>query len=181
MVATFLCDALVSQVSLANLLVQGPALFDLALSLGPLLLILPVVQVLVLLSNVDVLFDGLVVLQTLHLVVQEFSLNCVQVLDVLLAFLFGLLVAKFLLEHHLALELASHLVALVLESVLLLTFLVLPVGDVAVDLCGPLGICHTNYLTLQTHADKRIRVKNHPPGGNYRACAAYHRWSFRNM
>jgi len=64
----------------------------------------------------------------------------------------------FLFVVHLGLELSAHLVALASEARGLLTLFGGPVANVALDLSSPLGIGHTNHLTLHAHADLVVGV-----------------------
>lgn len=72
----------------------------------------------------------------------------------------------FLFEHHLGLEFIAHLVALATETGGLLALLLGPVHDVALDLSGPLGIGHSNHLTLHAHADLVVGVDQRRGGGH---------------
>jgi len=64
----------------------------------------------------------------------------------------------FLFVHHLGLELSAHLITLASEAMGLLTLLSGPVAYIALDLSSPLGISHTNNLTLHAHADLVVGV-----------------------
>lgn len=164
--AALFSNTLVCKVRLFDLLIEAAALFILTGAFSTLLLLLETVHLLKLAVDGDVHLDLLVVLHIFHFVVNQLLLDCVELLQMLGTVVCVYCLRLLGLKHHLRLEFITHLIALASETHGLLTLFSGPVADVPLDLCSPLGISHTNNLTLHAHADLVVWVDHHLAGGD---------------
>lgn len=100
-------------------------------------------------------------LHVFQLVIDQFSFDSSQLVNVLLSVVSVCVLGLLLLESHLGLEFTSHLLALASESHHLLALLGGPVVVVSVNGRGPLSLGHADNFALEADADLVVGVNHH--------------------
>ena len=160
LVALLGLHARVGHVGLTDALVEQAALLLLLVAHAVLLVALELVDDLVLDGHGDVAADLVLVLLGLDLVLDELALNHGQL--VLVLALLDVLERAFLLglDCHLELEFGAHLLALLVQQLLLFLLLVHPLRVVLLNLLVPLSRGHSDNFALVCGYDLLVAV-NH--------------------
>ena len=159
-VTLFAHELRVRKVRLANLFVQVTAAFNSRISLTQSLIGLILVQVHILVCHRDILADSIVVIDLVHLVLDQSLLHLGHVLIVQLAVHDQLIVLPLSLLPHLQFEFGAHLQSLGLEPRRFLLVLVSPLAIVVLDGVVPFGIRHADHFAVVGVLDLLVDVEH---------------------